>query len=135
MSSAKSHLSELDSIARIEEKLCEDEFCCLGRRRKVNALCLLYEIYHRVDYPMNEFLNNFVAVRNTRASVTLCELGLVISRCRTDQFSLLFLPAAVRCLWNLLPSGVFRGAILNFFKTARNLCLLRIYLDFFVSLF
>ena len=34
--------------------------------------------------------------------------------CRTNQFSRSSLPAAV-CMWNLLPSGVFRG-ILNSFS-------------------
>ena len=43
----------------------EGELCCLGYRRKVSGLSLLYEIYHRVDHPINEYLNHFVAVRNT----------------------------------------------------------------------
>ena len=43
---------------------------------------------------MNEYLNDFVVARNTRASVALDELVLVIPPCRTDQFSLSFLPAA-----------------------------------------
>ena len=60
------------------------------------------KIYHRVDNPMNEYLNHFVAARNTRASVGLGELDLVIQRYRTDQFSRSFLPAA-GWLWNLLP--------------------------------
>ena len=33
----------LDSIVRSAEELCEGELCCLGHRRKVSALCLLYE--------------------------------------------------------------------------------------------
>ena len=36
---------------------------------------------------MNEYLNNFVTARNTRASSALSELALVIQRVRTDQFS------------------------------------------------
>ena len=55
---------------------------------------------HKVEDPMNEYLNHFVAPRNTRALAALGELVLVISRCRTDQFSQSFLPAAVR-QWNL----------------------------------
>ena len=46
---------------------------------------------------MNEYLNNFVAARNTRASAALGELALVIPRCRIDQFSRPFLPAAGVC--------------------------------------
>ena len=55
----------------------------------------------RVDHSMNENLKHCVAARNTRASVALGKLALVISRCRTDQFSRSFLSAAVR-LWNVL---------------------------------
>ena len=91
----------LDSIVRSAERVCDGELCCLGHRRKVSALCLLYEIYHRVDQHLNEYLNNFVAVCNTRASTALGELALVIPRCRTDQFSRSFLSAAVS-LWNML---------------------------------
>ena len=49
----------LDSIVHSVERLCEGELCCLGHRRKVGALCLLYKIYYGVDYSMNEYLNNF----------------------------------------------------------------------------
>ena len=35
--------------------------------KNVATLCLLYNIYHRVEHPMIEYLKNFVAVRNTRA--------------------------------------------------------------------
>ena len=57
---------------------------------------------------MYEHLNYFATTRNTRASTALGELASVIPRCRIDQFTRLFLPAAVH-LWNLLPSGVFSG--------------------------
>ena len=60
------------------ERSCEGELCCLGRRGKIIALCLLYKIDHRVDHPLNEYLNNFVAARSTRASASLGELTLVI---------------------------------------------------------
>ena len=33
---------------------------------------------------MNEYLEHLVAACNTRASTALCELALVILRCRTD---------------------------------------------------
>ena len=68
-------------------KLFECEFCCLKHRRKVNALCLLYKIYHTVDHFMDEYLKHFVAVRNTRAPAALGELVLVIPSCRIDQFN------------------------------------------------
>ena len=54
-----------------------------------------HKIYHRVEYHVNKYLDNFVASRNTRASATLGELGLEIPRCRTDQFNRPFLSAAV----------------------------------------
>ena len=96
--SMESHLCLLDGIVRRAEKLCEGKFC-LRHRRKGTALCWLYKIYHRVDHHMNEYLDHFVSARNTRASAALGELALVFTRCRTDQFSRSFLPAAVR-LWN-----------------------------------
>ena len=58
---------------------------------------------------MNGYLNNFAAALNTRASAALGESALVFSRCRADQFSRSFVPAAAR-LWNFLSSGVCRGA-------------------------
>ena len=96
MSSTESHLCTLDSIVLSAERFSEDELRCLGHRRKVGALYLLFKIYNRVDHLMNEHLINIVAACNTKASATLGELALVISRCRTDQFSLSFKPAAVR---------------------------------------
>ena len=109
MSSVESHFGLLDSIVRSAERLCEGELSCLKHRRKVSALCLLYEIYYRVDHPMNEHLNHLVAAPNTAAVLSV--LALIISCCRTDQFTLSGLPAAVH-LWNLLPSGV----LLNILK-------------------
>ena len=97
MSSAESHLRWLDSVVRSAERLCESKLCCLGYRRKVRNLYLLYEIYFRVDYPLHEYLHHFVVASNTRASAALCESGLVISRCRTDQFNRSFPPVAA-CL-------------------------------------
>ena len=78
MSLAESHLGLLDSIVRSAKRLCDNKLYCLRHRRQVNALCLFYKIYHRVDYPMDEYLNNFVAAGNTRASAALTELALVI---------------------------------------------------------
>ena len=124
MSSTESHLDLLDSIVRSAERLCECELCCLGRRRKTSTLCLLCKIYHRVNHPMNEYLKQFVAARNTSASVALGGLIMVIPGFRTDQFSRYFLPVAGR-LWNLLPSGVFSRGTLNSFRSGMNLCLLR----------
>ena len=124
MSSAKSHLGFLNNIICGAEELCEGDLCCLGHIRKVSVLSLLYKIYHRVDPPMNEYLNHFVAARNTRASAALGDLTFVIPRCRTDQFSWSFLPVVVR-LRNSLPSGVFSSGTLSSFKSAMNLCLPR----------
>ena len=44
MSSAESQLGLLDSVVRSAERLCEGELCCLGQRKKVSSLCLLYNI-------------------------------------------------------------------------------------------
>ena len=110
-------------VVRRVERLCESVLCCLGLKRKVTASCFLYNIYHRTDHPTNEYLNRFIAARNTRASTALGELALVIPRCRTDQFSRSFLPTVVR-LWKLLPSGVFSVGTLSSFKSGIKLCLL-----------
>ena len=69
MSLAESHVSLLDSIVRSAERLCAGELYCLAHRIMASALCLLYEIYHRVDHPINENLNCFVAARNTRVQL------------------------------------------------------------------
>ena len=58
----------------------------------------------------------------------------MIPRCRTDQFSRSFLPSVVR-LRILLPSSVFNGGTLSFYKSTMNLRLLRAWLDYFASLF
>ena len=104
MSSAEAHLSLLDSIVCSVERVCEGEICCLGHR-KDSALCLLHEIHHRADHPLHEYLHHIVAAHITRDSATLCELTLIISCCRTDQFSRSFLPVAVRL--KLAPVGCF----------------------------
>ena len=71
ISSVEGHLCLLDSIIRSAERLREGELCCLTHRRMVSALCLLYEIYQRMDHTMNGCLNNFVVARNARASAAL----------------------------------------------------------------
>ena len=58
------------------------------------ALCLLYDIYHRADHALHEYLHHFVAARATRTSVARGELAVLIPRCKTDQCSWLFLLAA-----------------------------------------
>ena len=121
--SAESHLGLLDSNDCSAERLCEGGLCCLRHSRKESALGLLCKIY-RVDDTMNRYLKDFVAARDTRALNTLGELASVIPYCRTDQFSQLFLPAAVR-LGNSLSLGVFSGGPLSSFKSAVNLYLLR----------
>ena len=65
------------SIVHSAEGLCEGKLCCLGHRRKVSAMCLLYGINHRVNHQMNEYLKPFVSAHNTRAAVSwLCDPAL-----------------------------------------------------------
>ena len=118
----------LDGIVRSAERLCEGELCCLGHRRRVIALHLLYKVYHRVDHLMNEHLNHFVAARNSsRASVALDELTLAIPRlcCRTDQFSLVVSAAiAFGCdtlCHHLLQSHMGQKAAKIIFKSSTQL--------------
>ena len=83
MSSAKSLLGLLDNIVRcVELKVVRGKFCCLEHRRKVGALCLLYEIYDRADQHLHQYLDQFVASHNTRASA-----AVAIPRYRNNQFS------------------------------------------------
>ena len=135
MPSAESQLGLLVSVVRSTEKLYEGAFCCLEHGMMVSALCLLYEIYHKVNHPMNENLHHFVTTRNTTASAALGEITFVIPHCRTEQISRSFLPTA-GCMWYLLPLGVFSGCTLSFFQSAMTLCLLRDLLDifFFISI-
>ena len=115
-------MSLLDRVVRSAEGLCDGELCCLGHRRRDCALCLLYKIYYRANHPLHEYLHHFVAVRNTRGSVALCELALIFPCGRTDQFSRPFLPVVVRT-WNLLPLDMLSVGTLSSFKSAMNLCL------------
>ena len=108
----------------VRKSYVKAQLCCLGYRRKVSALYLLYEIYRRVVHPMNQYLNHFAAARNTRASTALGELALVIPRCRTDQFSRSFLPAPVR-LWSMLPSRLLSGDTLSSSTSAVKLRLMK----------
>ena len=89
-SSAEAHLSLLDSVARSAEILCKGELCYLGNRRMVSALWLLYKIYYRADHFLHEYVHHFDTARNIRVSATLCQVALVIPRCRTSQFSSFF---------------------------------------------
>ena len=68
MLSTESHVSLLNSVVDTAERLYEGELCCLGHRRKVSALCLLYKIYHRAVLPLNAYVHYFVTTHNTRAS-------------------------------------------------------------------
>ena len=110
MSSAGSHLGLLDRVIRSAERWYESELCCLGNRRNDSAFCLFYKIHHIEDHPLHEYLHHCLAD-------ALCELALMIPRCRTDQFSRLFLPVAVR-LWKLLPLDFFSGGALSTFRSA-----------------
>ena len=83
--SAESHLSLLERVVRSAEKLCVGELCCEGHRRRICALCLLYEIYYTADHPLHEQVHHFVTACDTRASAALGELALVILRCKSNQ--------------------------------------------------
>ena len=74
MSSTESHLGLLVRVVRIAESLFEGDLCCVGNRRRLSAWCLLYKIYPRAGHPLHEYLHQFVAARNTRASAALSEL-------------------------------------------------------------
>ena len=81
-----------------EDKLCGGELRYLGYRRRVTVFYLRYKIYYKVGHLMTEYLHDILASLNTRPSAALDELAsLVVPRCRTDHFSLSFLPVDVVC--------------------------------------
>ena len=82
---AESYFGLVNSVARSAARLCEGKLYYLRHRSKISASRLRYKIYHRVDYPMLEYLHHFVAARNS-STATLGELTLVIPWCRTDKF-------------------------------------------------
>ena len=124
MSPAESYLNLLNSVVCSEERLYKGELLVWGTEGKLERFVCSIKFFHIVDRPINEYLHQFVASRNSRSSAALGKLHLVISHCRTDQFSRSFLPAAMPLL-NLLPSGVFSGGSWSSFRSAMNLCLLR----------
>ena len=87
--------------------------------KSVPCVCSIRSSYRRPPYAWVS--DSFFAARNTRTSAALGELVLMIPRCRTDQFSLSFMPAASR-LWNLLVS-VFSGRTLSSFNSDMNMCI------------
>ena len=80
-------LGLLDSVVRSAESLYEGELCCSDHRKKFNVTCWLCKIYYKANTPMHEYLNNFVAARDIRASVALGEIALLMLRCRTEIHS------------------------------------------------
>ena len=94
-------------------------------------MCLLYKIYYRANHSLHEYLHTFIAACNTIGLVALCELALVIPRCRTDSL----LP--VVCTRNFPPPDVFSGGTFSSFKNAMNLCLQRskLYFSLYFDLF
>ena len=84
---------------------------------------LLYEIYHRVDIPINEYLNHFVAACNTRASIPLGGY-LWCSRASVTQFTRSFLPAVGSCRICCRRACLRMGTLISF-KSTMNLRLLR----------
>ena len=68
----------------------------------IDTICLEWHNYNRHNMSRkltrysNKFsLEHFVVASNTRASAALVDLALVIPRCKIDQFSRSFLPAAI----------------------------------------
>ena len=116
----KSHLVLLNILFAVQRDCVRANFVVWGTERRGGS-CDFSEIFYRVDHPMKEYLKHFLSAHNSRASAALIELAWVFPRCKTDQFSRSFLPAAVR-LRNLLQWGVFSGGTLSSFKSAVNMC-------------
>ena len=128
LSSVDTFLSDRRQRVRLEGKISTSLDVVLGvpQGRVLGPFFILYtsKLFHIVGSHIVDYADN--------TSTTLGEMALVIPRCRADQFSLPFLPVALR-LWNVLPSCVFCGGTLSSLKRAMKLCLLRACLDFFKS--
>ena len=98
--------------------------CDVAHRRSVAVLCLLYKIRCNTVHPLNGAIPGpFVPVRVTRGALVAHRYTYAPPRCRTSQYSRIFIPLSVS-LWNDLANHVFDGVGLAGFKSRTNAFLL-----------
>ena len=98
--------------------------CDLALRRSVAVLCMLYKIRCNPLHPLYGALPvPYVLERVTRGPVIAHRYTYAPHRCRTSQYSRIFISFSVS-LWNDLSDPVFDGVGLAGFKSRANAFLL-----------
>ena len=102
-------------------RLCPDQtVLSLCHWRHFAALFTLYTVNSNSNHWLfSELPSASVRVWHTRAAAAAHPLDFVVSRSRTSQFAMCFLPAQTR-VWNDLPYTVFDAGTLDGFKGAVN---------------
>ena len=85
---------------------------------------MLYKIYSNSNNSLfSELPSASTRVPHTEAAAAAHPLKFDVSRCRTSQLAIYFLPAQVR-MWNDLPYTVFDAGMLDIYTGAVNRWLL-----------
>ena len=100
-SDADTHLKLLDRAISGARFLTGGVFQCdISHRRSVAVLCMLYEIRCNPVHPLNgALLGPYVPVRVTRGALVAHRYTYAPPRCRTLQYSRIFIPFSVS-LWS-----------------------------------
>ena len=124
-SAADTHLKLLDRVVSGVRFLAGGVFeCDISHRRSVAVLCMRYKIRCNPVHPLNGALPGpYVPVRVTRGAVIAHRYTYAPPRCRTLQYSRIFIPFSVS-LWNDFANSVFDGVGLRVFKSSPNAFLL-----------
>ena len=122
---ADTHLKLLDRAVSGARFLTGGEFeCDISHRRSVAVLSMHYKIRCNPVHPPNGALPGpYVPVRVTRGPLVVHRYTYAPPRCRTLQYSRIFIPFSV-ALWNDLANPVFDGVGLAGFKSKANASLL-----------
>ena len=98
--------------------------CNIPHRRSVVILCMLYKIRCNKMHSHNGALPGpYVPVLVTRGALVAHRFTYALPRCRTSQYSRIFILLSVS-LWNDLANPVFDGVGLAGFKSRANASLL-----------
>ena len=98
--------------------------CDISHHRSVAVLCMLYKIRCNPVHSLNGALPGpYVPARVTRGALVARRYTYAPPRCRTLQYSRIFIPFSVS-LWNDLANSVFDGVGLAGFKSRANASLL-----------
>ena len=115
------HLKLLDRAVSGARFLTGGVFeCDISHRRSVAVLCMLYKIRCNPAHPLNGAVPGpYVPVRVTRGALVAHRYTYAPPRCRTLQYSRIYIPFSVS-LWNNLANPVFDGVGLAGFKSRAN---------------